>query len=372
MIPEAISEAVEIRPKCGLGRLYEKKDLPIISKAIRHMKDRYHIGIEEAYSIVIDMQESRWGTHDLADSINEKLGSAHFKATPERVWGLGKALQDAVSDGRKRFLETYKNEVQDYKEHPPSHDWLFHTSFVEGALFNVERFDPLSRCLQPWAYWNRIPVFFINADDKGVMTDDEFSRSVLMQAGNNAKALFSEFGGKNLEQEQKFYGAHGLLKSYVNCLMSSLLETNISSYFNAQKLEQHISSEILQKMDNVDCDFLIDRVRRDKLDKQMKYRRMILQGFLSQNSFGSAEDVFQDIGEKIRRHQLAVDYWKAGKNGGILDLSYDGHPIRLGFEEKNKEFCAEEYGRAQKILDRYQFLMRMLKTEHHFVENFLG
>ncbi len=292
-------------------------------RAIQELKAEKYIGTKEAWDYLDRVNALYENPKLAADSINKELEKQtliYFRATPERIMGLGDFFDIVLTDFNEIELKTNKNLSR--SNGLMKLDSLYSDSPLTNYKYLICGENPFRNPKKLTEYL--LPIF------ENVQIKHTTNRLFGIYAVNYTLNNFDLY-----EREINFF-----LEKANNINWDYLL-----SLENFRDMEKKLKREIFQE--EIDITNRTERMYRDQVDNRLENRREILTDYIIQNNIDSYDSLREDLKRIFQNRQKLIEELK------ILNP----HEIILNKQER--------------LIKESKFLLIASAPERNFINKYL-
>jgi hypothetical protein len=278
----------------------KKKRLEGMLKAIQELKSEYYIGSEEAYSYLKNLQQTYELPQKVSDMTNNQLtktfgGNLTYLATPERIVGLENAisavslktvfeeiflkenrtdlLRKSLRNPPQKYLNQFSPVFLSCRDENENYYGLIHYS--EDIEKNPELLKKTIEAFKP---------YFIKANTEGINLDDDFGDIVL-------SVLKKEYENirDNIDVNKTFPNCD----IFISDLTKNLSNINWKKELSKENLRIYEAHRKKSEIYCFSCQDIVRRMRKDRVDHRLEYRRAVLCEWLSEHDIKTYENAIK-------------------------------------------------------------------------------
>jgi len=327
----------------------ESGRLERILEHVKEIKSELYVGTKEAWNTIKALERIYFSLDYVVDKINLKLNDflkkICYKATPERIWGINDSLVEATNIDGDNILGFKGEDIRRWAASCGA--WRFNfDQRIEGIGFTYSDDDAsLGRSVEFF-----FPIF-LKANEEKISSDTDLGSIFMSILKNDYENI------RHKIKEDKLSACD----EYITKFLQELATFDWQEELSRSMFIQHIKYERGTIMDEeLDIETIVKRVRYDRLDHKIEYRRSILAKFLTGQRI-------QDFVFEINKIGL-LNYVNAQK---ICVMAVKQHQKTLRILQFDINNNKEAVKLAKENIDFYQFILELLAREKNWVDKFL-
>jgi len=331
----------------------KKQRLESMLSVVQDLKREKYIGTQRAFNIIKRITRLNTNPERIASEINDKLanqGLEGFLATPERLYGIGGALNDLTLEFGDELITIRDSYVEDQEN-----DFFYNLCLKDSRNLAdeflllesvVKQIDFQEGSYLDWIfgektesieYQDKLMIYmqdlFSEANICGMNTDQKFGLFLSVRLFNELSDISIpfdiEWGIENAEEMGlDIEPDESVINNFPLAVYTSMQTFDWREIFSHARFNK--AREKYKQYMHTNClGVIIEGVINDRVDHRLEYRRQILATYLSR--FGSElityeqliEDVDRKLEERKSRHSRSV-----GLSAPMMILSNDARLLK--------------------------------------------
>ncbi len=350
----------------------DKQTLERMLSIVQELKTEHHgyIGTLEAWGAIKAAEKVMSLPKEVADAVNKELilfQPKTYLATPGRLHGLSSILYDATAEDDRFSLTRRVIAMQG-----AYHYWF---SIRDAPIDFSISYDTEIKVAESVRY---LLQFFEEANTEKISSNQEFGRIV-------AHVMKEEYLAvrEKIEDEKK-----EKCDEYVDQFNQTLLDADWDEEMSEKSFIRKMHEELKAvKKVKLKTERMIKRIKRDRVDNRIEYRRFILSKELLERIDTSSE-LFESLGlnyetciqvydEIIKNHKKNLQYFldfRKGmikNNAQVIQDHLEYLQVCKGIKVEPEIIIGVGIGVAEDLIENYVFIRECLAKEKNWVIKFL-